>query len=298
MSQRRAGRIAALISVVWAVASLGGCGGSPSAVEGCRDATLPAAKALGVEVHLESELTADGQIRVRLSSKCPSSDRAATVRDALNAIDRIPVGLRPARVTLHVDPQLPAHAPPLSRVEFHRPSHALLVVSRDRWAMTPTVWLHELAHVQMDGPRPRGFVAQRLLAVLEEGIADLYAAQISGQSVIGSERGAVGRDLGAPPSLPAPRWEPLFVDRQRFDPHLLGWALAARLWARADRAVLLPALLSCMANPSPVPERADTPREALRAWLHRCPSGSLPAIREVVDGWFPAELLPPPQPQP
>lgn len=84
----------------------------------------------------------------------------------------LPPALRPPQVVVHLDPQA---TPPIDRVEGHRPSGSILLMRRAIPELDRGIWLHELAHVLMSGPRPTGTLDSRLIAAVEEGVADYFA---------------------------------------------------------------------------------------------------------------------------
>jgi hypothetical protein len=132
----------------------------------------------------------------------------------------------------------------------------------------------------MLGPRPSAAVSSRVLAALEEGIADYYAATILGSPELGA------RSLAAPPRITGDDWAA--IAQPAFDPHRLGWKLAGSLWARR---VDLEDLVDCMAHGV---DDASGSRvsDAIAAWLDACPVRSRDAIRAHVCSWVPRELAP------
>jgi len=221
---------------------------------------------------------------------CESNPRP--YRAAVSALSRAPAALRPARVVLHLLPELEPAAPALRGVETHRASGELLVGSQpgdELSASELTLWLHELAHVRARGARPSSPVPARLVGALEEGVADYFAAAVAGSSRVGVS-GVELRDLELPPALRASEWAALAVPGA-FDAHRFGWVLAAGLYRNEPRAgALLEDTLSTLARSDAWPANATTPRGAVAELLRRCPERSRNAFDQALLRWLPPEL--------
>jgi hypothetical protein len=201
------------------------------------------------------------------------------------ALDAMPPELRPAFLAVHLDPRV-RDAAQIDRVEVHEASGALLLASGA--ALDHTVWFHELAHVSMRGPRPGNRIAERLLRAVEEGVADWVAATVAGSPLLG---GVGGRDLRQPPVTSTFAWAALALPRVHFDPHELGWQLAAELWrARPAGDMLREDLVAALADPTPWPAEVTSPADTLAHLLARCPARSRETLSGVLHAWSPAEL--------
>jgi hypothetical protein len=256
-----------------------GCRGSADADSICQEVAFPLA------VYAGSRLRSDGGID--LGERVACSSVPSLFAGLGRALERAPEHLRPLRVTLHLRPELPRDAPPVSGVEVHRPSGSLLL-GNEAEVPTPSIWLHELAHLRMSGTRPRGALAARLFRALEEGVADYYAALLSGSSRIGAA--AEERDLAHPPVLGASHWAKLAVPRA-FDDHDFGWNLASRLFREAPRDLaLLQDLVTALAVNDPWPATAETPQASLAEFVRRCPPRSRDAIQRLLASWVPSEI--------
>lgn len=196
------------------------------------------------------------------------------------AIAMMPAAARPAIVTVHLDPLLPPGALRVDGAEFHRPSRGLLVA--EPTTVPTAVWLHELAHVRMLGPRPESEPARRLVQAMEEGAADYCAATWLGRADLGS------RDLGAARRPDAGQWAALGLPDLAFDPHDLGLGWAAALWSiRPADPALAETLMTCLRD---APVRPTGVGPWLEAWLPRCRVAARPVIREALRAWLPDEL--------
>jgi len=262
---------------------------------GCRAEVDPAkvcaeARALGVVARHGAEV--DGDL-LQAGSGLRCEDDVEAYRSAVAAMQRLPPRLRPAALSLEVEPTLAHDAPRLRGVEMHRKSGALLV-TRAVLAEAPSrssqsVWLHELGHVRARGSRPTGKLAERLFSALDEGFADYFAAVTSGASSVGPEAGEQ-RDLSAPPRLGAGEWASLAFENA-FEPHRFGWAFAGELYREeAQAGALLDDLLSALSSKEPWPTAQRTPSNALDELLRRCPPRSREALAGVLARFVPREL--------
>jgi hypothetical protein len=230
-----------------------------------------------------STLAGPAAIRPGRTVACGDDRQADGIREQVSrAYRKTPERLRPASVTVHLKPDVSAGVARIRGIEFHRASRSLLV---ERAPEEPSAWLHELAHVRMGARLPAGPLGRRLFAALEEGIADYQAACISGSTLVGGVR-----DLERPPRLRAEHWASLALPRLSFDPHRIGWPLAARFYRIEPRpGTLLDDLVACMARTLP-PTVPDTPGALIDAWLGGCPPRSRDRIRSALRGWLPGEL--------
>ena len=120
---------------------------------------------------------------------CSESTEAARVTLAARAaLALVPRELRPERVVVHLDPALPRGAPALGALETHVESASLFARSSSTSELEPSILLHEFAHLRARGARPQDRAGRRIFAAIEEGVADYYAAVITGSarlSVVG-----------------------------------------------------------------------------------------------------------------
>lgn len=255
------------------------CGRSAD-LERCRAIGGGALSSNDVELRLGSRLTGTGELRVGEVGSCDDDASATAVfLIAVSTLSTIPAALRPDRTVIHYAPRLSEGARPLEGLEMHRPSRSLLAIGSD---IDPRIWLHELAHLRMHGDRPSGPVGRGLVAAIEEGVADYYAA------AVGRSPRLPARDLENPPRGTTADWSALAFDS--FDPHRLGWRWAALLW-RIEPASgpLLEDLVRCVSD-AKLGGVADRIRTVLDAWLDGCPVRSRRVIAAQVCNWIPREL--------
>jgi hypothetical protein len=217
-----------------------------------------------------------------------ATTREARIQSALQqALSRVPAELAPA--ALQVEVQRHERA---ARVQFDATSGSLLA-GPGAEALPASVWLHELGHARMRGARPSGVLGRRLIQAIDEGAADYFAASISGSPRLGDASEL--RDLTAPPHVAASEWAALALPS--FDPHRMGWALAARLYAlEPQRGPLLDALVACLDGESELERAADTPSASVQALLQACPASARERISQVLAEWLPAALSNPESP--
>jgi hypothetical protein len=266
-------------------------GDRPTAAELARCSALDSP---AIEVRSSSRLRADGRLEGGLPVSCGESARAAcALLAAHDALALVPDRLRPARVTVHLEPALPPGSAPLGALEYHADSASLFARRADLAQIESSVWLHELGHLRARGARPRGRIERRIYAVIEEGAADYYAATIGGSARLRSPDGA--RDLDRPAGVPPEYWVTLLAPA--FDPHPLGWELAAALWKieKAPGPLLHDLIegLSARVEPADLPEgTAATPAAVARSFAERCPARSRQAIAGALGSAFGVPLEP------
>lgn len=258
------------------------------ALVGCeaRVDTCARARRAAVVVYTGSRLLpSDGVVPGRVAA-C-SADTPA-VAGLVTALERVPADIVD-RVVVHVEPQIVAGARAVKRVEYHRPSGAILVAASDFEPGT-TVWLHEVAHVVAAGAAPKDRTARRLYRAMQEAFADYFAAVLSGSSRVGSEQEGELRQLEREPAPTASAWSALALPGP-FAAHRFGVALAGLWWRKSSAgAGLLSDLRRCFTASEPWPAGVATPAATLREFTRRCPAGSQPAIRETLGQWLPKEL--------
>lgn len=239
-----------------------------------------------LSVRQGSSLLASGELRPGTELPRERAAESAAAQRVSELLAQIPARFAPAALTLELDPALGAGVPPLRGVECHAQSAALLV-SADAERLPDSVWLHELAHVRLQGARPRTVLARHVLEALEEGVADYYAAAIGGTPVLGPSEQQ--RDLRqASPAGPS-EWASLAFPG--FDPHHLGAALGATLYAAEPRpAELLGEAIACLDGDSALRD-TERPGPAIEALLAACPEREKARFSSLIHDWFPAELF-------
>jgi hypothetical protein len=244
--------------------------------------TQPPALDARLSVRSASRLLADGRLEPG-EMLVPASFAARLEAQAASAaLAAIPLEFAPSAVILELFPKRAPGVPPINGVECHGESGTLLL-GNTAPQLPKSVWLHELAHVRLHGARPSAMLAKRLITALEEGVADDYAAVLGGSAVLGF--GAEQRDLRQPPSVGPSDWASLaFPD---FDPHRLGWALAAALYAAEPRAgALLEEAIACLDGPGPL-RYASSPASAIASLLESCPEPGRQPFRTLLSDWLP-----------
>lgn len=239
-----------------------------------------------LSVRASSRLSADGSLQpggvlARATwASLPEAQHAAA------ALAAIPAKFAPSAVTLELELKRAPGVPSILGVECHRETGALLL--GDRADVLPAnVWLHELGHVRLHGARPSAVLAKRVITALEEGVADDYAAVLGGSPVLGF--GVEQRDLRQPPSGGLSNWASLAFPE--FDPHRLGWALAAALYAAEPRAgALLEEAVACLDGPGPLGS-AESPASAIASLLESCPEPGRQRFSALLSDWLPPAFL-------
>jgi hypothetical protein len=264
--------------------ALAACGKARDPREVCERA-----RAFGLSAYLGSSVGAE---RIEAGAALDCAAESDVYRGAVSALERVPVPLLPPKLLLHVEPSFPDGGTRLSDLEVHRASGELLVTRA--YARTPaydadSVWLHEVGHVLSLGARPRGELGRRLLSAVEEGFADYFASASAGSPRVGAE-GREVRDLTAPPRIGASEWASLAL-AGAFDAHRFGWQFAAELHRAEPLAgPLLEDVLRALASTEAWPTSAETPREAMRELVRRCPARSRERLDGAISRWLPREL--------
>ena len=233
-----------------------------------------------------SRLSADGSLEPGAAVTRGTLASLPEAQQAAAALALIPDAFAPRTVLLELDPSLAPGVPTISGIECHGQSGALLLGSSAH-RLPKSVWLHELAHVRLHGARPQAVLAKRVITALEEGIADDYAAVLGGSPVLGSD--GEERDLRQPPNVGPSDWASLAFPN--FDPHRLGWALGAALFAAEPRAgALLEGALACLDGPGPLRD-ADSPVSAITSLLQSCPEPGRERFQALLRCWLPPAFL-------
>lgn len=270
----------------WALlAFVGAALGAGASLLGDRDRATRVPAHAGLEVREGSQLLADGRLRPgrRATSGEVGSEAAERARLALSVV---PSELRPALVQIDVVPSYAGGVAPVGTLEFQQDSRSIVVGAGGLQA-SRSEWLHEIAHVRLAGSRPRGPLARRLVAALEEGVADYFAAAVARDPVLG--RGPEPRDLRHPPRVAASEWASLAV--AGFDTQRAGWALAARLYERdPEGGSLLRDAVACLDGESALGSAAESPAAVIDAFLGACPVQGRARLARVLGEWLPVEL--------
>jgi hypothetical protein len=244
--------------------------------------TRPPALDARLSVRRASHVLTDGRLKPGEMLAPASFASRLEAQEASAALTAIPREFAPFAVILELYPKRAPGVPAISGVECHGESGTLLL--GDTASQLPkSVWLHELAHVRLHGARPSAMLAKRVITALEEGVADDYAAVLGGSPVLGF--GAEQRDLRQPPGVGPSDWASLaFPD---FDPHRLGWALAAALYAAEPRAgTLLEEAIACLDGPGPLHD-ASSPASAVASLLASCPEPGRQRFSALLSDWLP-----------
>lgn len=251
-----------------------------------RERSVPVVAVPGLSVREGSRLLADGRLEAGKVARVGAMAARAAER-AGDALSTIPSELRPVVVTLDVTPSYAAGAPRVSLLEYVRGSRSIVVGDAGLEA-SRAVWLHELAHVRAAGSRPNGPLGLRLLGAIDEGVADYFAAVISGDPVLG--HGPAQRDLRDPPRVTASEWASLAF--AGFDTHRLGWGLAAHLYAEDARGgSLLRDAIACLDGEGALAQAPDSPAAVVAAFLSECPAAGRARLAKILSQWLPPELL-------
>lgn len=255
----------------------------------CRGAHAEPLQREALQVYVDSTVQGD-EIALGRIPPCGSHSTATEVyllaRDVLRTV---PNELRPAQVTIHLSPKLVAGAAPILVSEVHTPSASILINGQDLDRLDASTLLHEFGHLQWRSPHPRGLIASRIMASLEEGIADYYAATTQGSAKLGFSGGQAARDLLQRPVWLRGGWTRLSRETEVWRAHEQGWDWAALLWSHEQKpGVLLFDLLVCMRNARI--EASTSPAQVIRAWLETCPARSQDTIDALLHRWIPRTL--------
>jgi hypothetical protein len=183
-----------------------------------------------------------------VSAGCDDPRVRAILPTFVRAIERVPAGLLRHPVELFLDPRV-VDGPPVREIETHA-SGGLLAASGSRALSDESIVLHELFHVAVSRERPSDARRARIFEALEEGLADYFAASVTGRSEVGSTDGRETRRLT--PRRSATELEWVTTATGQIGPHALGHALASELWhawgADPRRAARLAECLRAPAN--------------------------------------------------
>ena len=241
----------------------------------------------GLVVLRGSRLGAVAKLDPGNPASCSDPGRAALFLRAHALLANVPEALRPARVTIHASPTVGAPNAPVAGLEYHRESASLLV-SAAAVDMERTVWLHELGHLRAATRLPQAEPAQSVLAALDEGVADYYAAVTAGRPRLGGAHAGAERDLAAPPAARADDWARLALPGG-LDVHRMGWRFAGLAWQAEPReGALVRFLLACMGDLRALSGAGPGP--VARAWLEGCPEAGRARVEPLLRAWMP-ELL-------
>ncbi|MBE7486017.1 MAG: hypothetical protein HS104_39365 [Polyangiaceae bacterium] len=261
---------------------------------GCADSDAPAAchrvaggalSADGLSLRLGSRV-AGASLHPGPVGRCDAGPApAAAFLDAHAALLALPPELRPRQVDVHWMIARGA----ARRIEVHAESRSVLLAGGNE-PLSRTVWLHELGHVWAAGARPPGRLGRSVLAAVDEGFADYYAALVNRSPRVGGRDEL--RDLERPPPPAAAAWAELALAPEGFDPHRLGHGLAASLWALepANTGLLLD-LHTGLASDATYTGVPDTPGAVIEELARRIPNRSRARFEQAVAAWAPAEVL-------
>jgi hypothetical protein len=242
----------------------------------------------GVQVRRGAALATRGAFGgLEVSKSDPQVARA--LAGLLEARALLPAALR-APVVLLLDPVAVSFGPSPTGIQARREGGSIVLHDATCADADRTVWLHELLHLATAGGRPRGPVGARLMAAVDEGVADFGAAAFAGATAVGSLSSGEVRDLAAPPVVGESEWAYLALPSAPWRAHRAGWALAAALMRESASAEFASDVVSSLANPAPF-VTGDTPRAVLGEWISRCPSRSRHLLRRAVARWVPPELM-------
>jgi hypothetical protein len=240
----------------------------------------------GVRVVVESELQADGTLHAgRLARASDGADPEASFANVRDLVRRAEWNIAPV-IVIHHSPRLSAGTT-LRGPATHTASGGLLLPG----GRTPneTVLAHELTHVAIHERRRRAdagdVTGRRVVAVIDEGVADFAASVATGAHVIGDPSLGPVRDLEKAPHVSVEGWAQLAGDRS-FDPHPLGWDLASALFARARASKELrddATIAAASASGASI-------HDVLVSFVERCPERSRATLRTAVNDWVPEEL--------
>jgi hypothetical protein len=277
-----------LFMLVLVGVSLASCNKRPDEItEDCLRTGGDGLQTEGLQVYRGSSLQGD-DVELGEIPRCAASSKATRVYLlAHRVLQDVPADLRPAHVVIHVGPKLEAAAPPIHVAEVHRATKSILINADDVAKLDSSTLLHELAHLQMAAIHPAPGIASRLVASLEEGIADYYAATIGGSAVLGT--GPAARNLNQRPVWLRGGWTKLGQPREPWSAQQQGWDLGALLWQHEKRpGPLLRDLISCMKEARI--ETGESVEDIVSAWLGTCPSRSQSLIDEFMHRWIPQAM--------
>ncbi len=240
----------------------------------------------GVRVLVGSALEADGTLRSGSPARRGESPLADHAFDVAADLVRRGASRPVASVVVHAAPAL-APGVVLHGATTHEASAELLVHDD---AVAATVVAHELAHVSVlarrRGPRPSSASARRVLAALDEGVADYAAFVVTGEVTLGDPSLGPTRDLDHPPAPSSATWAehlvPAGLDRR----HELGWRLASGLRrARGRSTDVRDDVLAAAA-----PAGGESMIAVLASFVDAVPTRSRDVVRSAVREWVPAEV--------
>lgn len=203
---------------------------------------------------------------------------------------RLPRAVQPPTLVIQLDPHLGPRQPALRGIAVHRASGHVLLPRSVALTIDDSAWLHEIAHVALARPAPGHTPAGRLLAAMEEGMADYFAAAQLGHPRLGEVHDRVARDLSAAPTLSAAEWAGLAGIGAAWRPHRAGWSLAGHAWSHAgpDRALATDLLIGLRRID---PQASRGPRDLVTRWRRHCPERSRTRLDALLSAWMPGPLL-------
>jgi hypothetical protein len=245
----------------------------------------------GVDVIAGSTLGPDDRLHGGEMAKCTDGAEArAAFESASDALGRVPPGLHPARLVVHLGPSLP-EGPEVRGIAYYRPA-GVVFVERSVHKIDESAWLREIARILTRGERPRDLAGRRLFDAVEEGVCVWFAAVLRGSPVVAG--GAPGRpdlDLGAPAEPNGEGWATLEVAHSRFDSLEVGSRLARALWSiERTHGTLVEDLIATLATANPFMPEGEGAAPALDELVRRCPERSRASFSRALEMWVPAEI--------
>lgn len=240
----------------------------------------------GVRVVLGSRVANDGTLVRGHVATCREDAAATALFERVRTLVRESGPAGTPFVVVHYAPGGDGVTAP-SRAETHATSGQILVARGE--PPDDGILIHELVHARLarteERETPVGVA--RLRAVLEEGVADYAAAVTRETPVVGDPTRGPSRDLAHPPKASESTWIGLGAPNAGFDPHELGFSLAAKLYVKApkDRSVR-DDLYRCFEGAP-----GKTIRETLARWVLACPARHRELVTDVLRDWAPPEVL-------
>ncbi len=219
----------------------------------------------------------------RAADPCARSQRQAALT-LVGVLERFPEVPAPR---VRVDPGVGVDA----SAELEARSGTILINPASLALADPSVWLHELAHLQARGARPVEKIAVWILRAYEEAVADFYAASLNQRPQLGVTEGGAVRDVSKQQQVQESEWPSLAMGRA--DPHRFGAALAAELWrAHAADPGLARDLVRGLAALTTHGLKGARGARVLGVALASTPRRSRARLAAALRAWLPEQLHP------
>lgn len=224
------------------------------------------------------------------AASCEDPDAAHLRARLSDLLSRLPRAVQPPTLVIQLDPQFGPKQPALRGIAVHRASGHILLDRSMALAVDDSAWLHEMAHVALARAAPGRSPAGRLMAAMEEGVADFFAAAHIGHPRLGEVHDRVARDLGAAPAMSAAEWAGLAGVGPTWRPHQAGWSLAGIAWSRAgpDSAFATDLLIGLRQVDT---QDSPGPRDVATRWRSHCHERSRARLDALLSAWMPGPLL-------